>query len=101
AILFSITGTRLSERFPFVAWARCIVNRKLLTLSAIGCIVLMGCFAIAVALYEPVPRIHDEFSYLLMAETFASGQVVNPSPPLSQFFDTFHELMRSEEHTSE
>jgi hypothetical protein len=45
-------------------------------------------------LHEPVPRVHDEFSYLLMAETLASGHVSNPSPPLPEFFDTFHVLMR-------
>jgi hypothetical protein len=40
-----------------------------------------------------VPRIHDEFSYVLMGETLASGHVTNPSPPLPEFFDTFHELV--------
>jgi hypothetical protein len=54
----------------------------------------LGCWLLSVALQKPVPRIHDEFSYILMGETLAHGHVANSSPPLFEFFDTFHVLVR-------
>ena len=54
----------------------------------------VGCLLIAVVLHEPVPRGHDEFSYVLMGDTFAHGRLANATPPLPEFFDTFHVLVR-------
>lgn len=60
----------------------------------VASVAFLGCLLVSCVLHEPVPRVHDEFSFLLMGETFAAGRVTNPSPSLPEFFDSFHVLMR-------
>jgi hypothetical protein len=93
-LALSFSGIGFTEHSKVTGWGRQFSLKRRIVVISIGCGTFLGCLLAAAFLHEPVPRVHDEFSYLLMSDTLAHGRAANPSPSPSEFFDTFHVIVR-------
>lgn len=42
----------------------------------------------------PEPKVHDEYAYILAAETFTMGRITNPTHPMAEHLETYHVFFR-------
>jgi hypothetical protein len=85
-------GTGADTAFRGTRPRATIVSKTWVAILLAGLIPLAGRALLIPVLGIPQPAIQDEFAYLLASDTFASGRLTNPTPPMAEHFETLQEI---------
>jgi hypothetical protein len=86
-----VEHTSRSDRWQ-AAWDR-FLHRPWLAAATLAIASLAICATISLARW-PQPSTHDEFAYLLNADTFCHGRLTNPTHPEWQHFESIHVIQQ-------